>query len=846
MRTLPIDPLLPDIVRAVRDAGALVLEAEPGAGKTTRVPAALLDAGVCSGEIWVSEPRRLAARLAARFVAHERGERVGESVGYSVRFEDVSSARTRIRYVTEGVLVRRLLGDSDLKGVGAVVIDELHERSLDTDLALALVQRLRRSRRPELALVAMSATLHAAPVQAFLGDCPRLASEGRVFPVTVEHERTVDDRPLEKRVASAVKTALADEVDGHVLVFLPGAREIRRAADALAPFARQAGVQLLPLHGDLDMEAQARAVEPSSTRKVVLSTNVAESSVTIDGVTAVVDSGLVRRASASPWTGLSRLEVEKISRASAVQRAGRAGRTRPGRVFRLFTVGDFQSRPEFETPEIERLDLTELSLVLAGSGVREPHAIPWLTAPPRASLDAAAALLARLGAIDARGDLTKIGRRLLELPLHPRLARVVQAGEERGVGRAAACVASLLSEREIRADLRTRFGDGSTVDAERGPCDVLERLERFEQAAEARFDSHALRSLSLDARSVRAVDRAARQIARKVARDRVDSVEDRDVLLRKCLLDAYVDRLARRPRPGGRDLILQSGTTAKLAEESVVVDATFLLAVDVEQRGTQTTVRLATAIEAEWLLEQHPALVRDETALELNPKNGRVERVGRLSVGSVVLDEVRRPAEPSPEASALLLKAALAQGAERWAASSGLSALVARVALLRSALPEANFPQLDDSAARAALEAAVGGLVSMAELEATDLSAQLELSLTPDQQRLLRAEAPLQLRLPGGRELTLHYERDRPPWVESRLQDFFGMADGPRVAKGRVPVTLHLLAPNKRAVQVTSDLAGFWERHYPALRRELGRRYPKHSWPEDGRRAAPPPPGRLR
>ncbi len=367
MQPLPIDPLLPAVLRALGEARAVVIEAEPGAGKTTRVPPALLDSGLLgAGEVLVSEPRRLAARLAARRVAAERGEPVGQSVGYSVRFEDVSSRDTRIRFVTEGVLVRRLLADPELSGVSAVVLDELHERSLATDLALALLSRLRATARPDLFLAVMSATLDAEPVSMFLGGCPRLSSEGRVFPIEIEHLAAVDDRPLEKQVVSAVRTLAGD---GDVLVFLPGAAEIRRSLAALEPLAEAEDLLVLPLHGDLSIDAQARAVEPADRRKVILSTNVAESSVTIDGVTAVVDSGLARVATHSPWSGLPRLDTGKVSRAAATQRAGRAGRTRPGRVMRLYTRGDLATRAEHDAPEIERADLSEMLLVLHGSGV---------------------------------------------------------------------------------------------------------------------------------------------------------------------------------------------------------------------------------------------------------------------------------------------------------------------------------------------------------------------------------------------------------------------------------------------------------------------------------------------
>ncbi len=511
MQPLPIDPLLPEILRALRGGPSLVIEAPPGAGKTTRVPAALVAGGLVEGEVVVLEPRRLAARLAARRVAEELGERPGETVGYQVRFEDVSGPATRIRYVTEGLLTRRLLSDPRLAGVGAVVLDEFHERHLQGDLALALLRRLQRTARPDLKLVAMSATLDAGPVAAWLS-APSLRSEGRRFEVAVEHltpeeAARADDR-LEDKVARAVKRVLREEPDGHVLVFLPGGAEIRWCAQWLAVLA-ELGVDVLPLHGDLPPEHQDRAVRPSSRRKVILSTNVAETSVTIEGVVGVVDSGLARIASHSPWSGLPTLEVRKIARAAAAQRAGRAGRTRAGRALRLYTRHDHDARAEFETPEVEREDLSEPFLALAGLGVlANPGAFEWFEEPPGAAAEAARAVLTRLGAIEAGGAITALGRRLLALPLHPRQARLAVEAADRGAATGGALLAALLGER----DLRDRGAGGKTPPT--GPSDLLELASLFEEASRARFDQERCRRLGVSPGAAQAVDRARRQVDR--------------------------------------------------------------------------------------------------------------------------------------------------------------------------------------------------------------------------------------------------------------------------------------------------------------------------------------------
>ncbi len=825
-----------------------MLEAPPGAGKTTRVPPALLSAGLGGGgEILVAEPRRLAARLAALRVAFELGERPGETVGYSVRFEDVGGPKTRIRYVTLGVLLRRLLGDAELRGVGTVVLDEFHERQLDADLALVLLERLRQRARPDLCLLVMSATLEAGPVAALLGDCPRIRSEGRLFPVRIDHAERPDERPLEKQVVSGVRGLLAEAPPGDLLVFLPGAAEIRRATDALGALASERGLLLLPLHGDLPLEQQARAVEPGPRPKLILSTNVAESSVTIDGVVGVVDSGLVRLAGHSPWTGLPTLAVAKISRAAAVQRAGRAGRTRPGVVVRLYTRGDFESRPEHETPEIRRRELSEALLLLHGAGVDDVRGVRWLDAPDAAALDAAEGLLSRLGALDADARLTEIGRRMLSLPLVPRLARVVVEGERRGVASEAATLGALLGERDIRFEARARLGRGGPHRDASGPSDVLELLDRFEEAREGGLGADRLRALGLDVRSVQAVDRAARQLERLVRRggERPDSPEAVEQALCIAVFQGFSDRVARRRQPGSRDLILANGGVAQLAETSVVHDAQLVVVVDAEKRplgrSSGILVRLASAIDAEWLLDLHPELLSEADELSWNDAAGRVEQVSRIACGSVVLDETRRPAAPSPEASRLLARAAL--GRRDADVDGALGRLALRLAVVREAMPELGLPALQAEDASRLVEAACEGRTSLAELtlDSATLASGL---LPPAALRALFENAPERITLPGGRSVQVSYEPDRPPFIASRLQEFFGSATGPSVCKGRVPLTLHLLAPNQRAVQVTNDLSGFWERHYPTLRKQLMRRYPKHAWPEQPLLAKPPAPRR--
>jgi ATP-dependent helicase HrpB len=759
---LPIDELLPRVAESLTRGPNLVLEAPPGAGKTTRVPPALLPH--VRGEILVLEPRRLAARMAARRVATELGENLGETVGYQVRFEDIGGPRTRLRFLTEGVLTRRLLSEPLLKGVGAVILDEFHERHLDADLALALLKRLQATRRPELKLIVMSATLDAAPVAQFLDRCPVLRSEGKLYDLSIEytpHSAT----PLEEQVASALERLLAGGLTGDVLVFLPGAAEIRRAGRAVAAIAERARLLVLPLHGDLSPAEQDRATggaglrpainRPAACSTVILSTNVAESSVTIEGVTAVIDSGLARVAADSPWTGIPSLHVQRISQASATQRAGRAGRTAPGRVIRLYTAEDFHRRPRADAPEILRRELSHIALQLRAMKIEN---LSWLDPPPDAAVAVANALLDRLDVSPAMADL----------PLPPRLAKLLTEAARRGVPGKGCAAAAVLSA------------------GERGPSDLLELIESEWQPQTRRiFDQ-------------------LRQ--RFPARDKTTD----DSALLQSVLAAFPDRVARHRRDG--ELLLSTGGSARLPE----CRCEFLVAIDVEERGIGhrndrglPLVRLAARVEPEWLLEQ----ATERTALEWNRTAERVEQSTALLYDQLVLEETRGPAPDSEETARLLAEKALDADIGRFVDREELAQLAARASFVGIAID-----------VEAGLRALCRGRSSFAELA----GARFLDALRPAR---LDQSAPERITLPGGRQVKVHYEIGKPPWIESRLQDFFGVRETPRI--GSTALVVHLLAPNRRPVQVTSDLAGFWTRLYPQVRRELSRRYPKHKWPDD-------------
>lgn len=844
LEPLPIDSQLPAIIASLNERGALVITAPPGAGKTTRIPRAIHDAGLAgNGEILVLQPRRLATLLAAARVAAELGESPGGTVGFTIRFDAAGGPATRIRFVTEGILSRRLIQDPTLHGVSVVILDEFHERHIATDLALALLGLLRRRARPDMKIIAMSATMDPAAVAAFLDNAPVITCEGSRFHVDVEYEAKASDRPLHEKVAAALSRLHREGLDGDVLVFLPGAAEIRQSAEVLRPLADREGLAILPLHGDLPPAQQGLAVEPSEKRKIILATNVAETSVTVPGISAVVDSGLARVVVHSSWTGIPSLRLVKISRASAEQRAGRAGRTRRGRVMRLYTRADFESRPERDLPEIKRSDLAETLLTIHGAGVAEPRKFPWFEAPPEAALDAAENLLGMLGALDQAGRITDRGHAMLRFPVHPRLARLIIEGERLHVAEDAGRLAALLSERDIR--LRARSSIGAPGRKQRigqiGSSDALELLDSFDEAEKARFDARRLLAAGLDPNSVERVRRASQQISRLLARQRRKEENHDQALesLQISILSAFPDRVANRRDRGSRDLVLSVGGAARLSESSVVHEAPLLVAVDVEERrdqaarkpGSEALVRIASAIEPEWLAALFPDRIKQEVELHWNARAARVDESRRTYYDLIVLEEIVQPAQPSAEVADLLAEAALSRNLTCFPDRSGIAELQIRLSILAHHFPQDRVPVLDQPALQQITRDICDRKRSFAELSRISLADHFLARLTDRQKDLLRRQVPDTIPLGSRRNMKVHYEEGTPPWVESRLQDFFRVKSTPTICGGRIALTVRLLAPNGRPVQITQDLAGFWQRHYPAVRRELQRRYPRHAWP---------------
>ena len=828
---LPIDEVLAPLVGALQRHASVVLRAPTGAGKTTRVPPALLDAGLAGGkQIVMLEPRRLAARAAARRIAFERGAELGGEVGWRVRFDNKSSRATKILVVTEGILVRRLQDDPFLEDVGCVVFDEFHERSLDTDLSLAMVRKLQREARPELKLVAMSATLTPQGLSRYLGDAPIVESQGRLYPVEVEYLPSDPRTPLGKQISVGVARAL-ERTSGHVLAFLPGVGEIRRAGEDIAAMCQRRGVDVLELYGDLPAEQQDAVLGASARRKVVLATNVAQTSVTIDGVTAVVDSGLARVLRYDAGIGLDRLELERISRASAEQRAGRAGRTAPGVCWRLWSEGEQRSLDEDDEPEIRRVDLASAALQLYSWGERDLEQFGWYEPPAEAALARADALLRKLGAVDERGATTALGQRMASLPAHPRLARLLIAGEELGCAERSAFAAALLSERDPFLRGRERRGASHVSDSDL--FDRVRALEDFED-----FGTSDSELGVLERGAARGVLRAKDQLLRMV---RNDGKPASATSLARAVLAAFPDRLARRRAPKDRRGVMAGGRGVTLAESSAVADAELFVCLDIDagKRGerAEAQVRVASGVEREWLPRER---VRSEVAVLFDERVERVTAVKRTVFEDLVLDEVQAGLPDDGEPSRVLAEAAAKRFERVWPKDDkDVERFVARVRCLAAWMPDLGLPSFDEVSLAGALPDLCHGRRSFDELRRAPWLEALHARLSYPQLQVLEREAPDKLSVPSGSQIRIEYEPGKAPVLAARIQELFGLAETPRIAGGRVGVVMHLLAPNHRPQQITEDLRSFWNNTYPQVKKELSRRYPRHSWPDDPWSATP-------
>ncbi|HSR68533.1 MAG TPA: ATP-dependent helicase HrpB [Acidobacteriota bacterium] len=829
---LPVAEVVEELRDALRNGNSALLSAPPGSGKTTLTPLALLEEEWLRGRsILMLEPRRLAARAAASRMAWLLGEEVGRRVGYRIRFDHKVSSRTRIEVLTEGILTRRLQSDPGLEGVGLVIFDEFHERSLQADLAMALTLEVQTALRPQLRLLVMSATLQSEAVAELLGDAPVVEGGGRLHPVETHYLARPRGESIAAGALAGVGRALS-ESRGDVLVFLPGGGEIRSVAAQLEDRARQEGLQLHPLYGDLPQAAQDAAVRPhpGGLRKVVLATNIAETSLTIEGITSVVDSGWRRTPKFDPNSGLTRLETVRVSQASADQRSGRAGRLGPGRCFRLWSEARQASLLPFDPPEIVEADLAPLALQLAQWGTSDSRQLRWIDRPPQGAFEQARDLLTALGALDARGRITAGGKRMAGLPLHPRLAAMLLAAHNSGCTRLGADLAALLSERDL---LRGSRESGPA------PCDLEERLSLLR--AFRRGDKRRVDERGGDLAACAAVVRSSRQLSRlldssqgsaPLANPTSDQIEAGELV--SC---AYPDRIARR-RGGSRHRYrLANGRGAALPQGDPLSSHPFLAVARLDAGTSRGRIFSAAALSEHALRTRHQDRIETAQRVEWDPSAKAVAALREERLQALVLSRSNLPKPDPSQLQEALLQGVRLAGLECLPWTRDLRQWQARVISLAGWRPGEDWPDVSDQALEESLEdwllPFLAGFSRLSDLRRLDMQAALQSRLGHKAARRLEEGAPTHLEVPSGSRLRLRYQPPQPPFLAVRLQEMFGLAETPCVCWGEVPVLLHLLSPAQRPVQVTQDLKSFWDRTYPQVKKELAGRYPKHHWPDD-------------
>jgi len=856
---LPIYDIERDLIAQLQTDRRLILSAPTGSGKSTQVPQMLLKHGLLGdGQVVVLQPRRLAARLLASRVAQELGVRLGDEVGYQIRFENCTSAKTKIRFVTEGVLLRQMIEDPQLRGVSVILFDEFHERHLYGDITLAQALDQQEQHRPDLMLAVMSATLNAGELEKYLSEvrhqpdaknggnrvigCRVLVSEGRTYPVEVEY------LPYRLGQGGATVWGLAAEEfarfvngggQGDVLVFMPGGFEISQTMEAIRHTSEAKGYIILPLHGELQPKDQDAAVARYDRPKVVVATNVAETSITIDGVRLVIDSGLARVARYDSNRGINTLLIEKISQANADQRTGRAGRTAPGTCIRLWSRPEQDERPPHEMPEIRRLDLAEVVLTLKAASVKDLRQFRWLEKPDEISLTHAEELLQDLGATDATGVITAIGRKMLAFPLHPRYARMLLAAQEYGCVHQACLVAALTQGRDLLIrnpgrDVETAredtFGEKSTSDFW-----VLMRAWSF--AFNNRFQMDACRKLGIHAVTARQVGPLFDQFLRIAKSEGLDVTanEVKDEALQKCILIGFSDRVGRRMDQGTLRCELVHGRRGVLARESKVQQSPLFVVAEIREiegrdREVNTILSLATAIEADWLRELFPGDIKSEVEVQFDAQQRRVLAAELLRFRDLALAAKRIDPPPAEAAARLLADEVLAgrlllpnwdHTVEQW---------LARLNLLCQQCAELQLPPITEEDRHAIIAQLCDGAVSYKDIKEREVKPVVVSWLSHTQRELLDKYAPERLTLSNGRTPKVTYENNRAPFISLRIQELYDVQQTPKVAMGRVPVTVHILTPGMKPIQVTQDLANFWREHYPKVKSELQRKYPKHLW----------------
>jgi len=850
-RTLPIYELETAVVDALRAEGRLIVQAPTGSGKSTQIPQMLLEHGLLDGpdsfrgQVVVLQPRRLATRMLARRVSEEMGSPLGGLVGYQIRLDSCVSEQTRVRFVTEGILLRQMSFDPALPGIRAIIFDEFHERHLYGDISLARALQIQRSIRPDLKIIVMSATLDAGALETYLAPCKVLVSRGRTYPVRIEYlPKPVhfEDEPVWEVAARACEQLAGAAAEGDMLVFMPGAYEISRTLQALQGLGGLRGFTVLPLHGELPPEAQDRAVARTDGRKIIVSTNVAETSLTIDGVTAVVDSGLARIARFDPHRGINTLLVEKISAASADQRAGRAGRTAPGVCLRLWTEREHGLRAPQELPEVRRLDLAEVVLTLKASGIDDVAAFPWLETPDPASLARALELLADLGALALAGpqSITPIGRRMLRFPVHPRYARMFLAAEELGCVRSVALMAALTQGRNFLLRGVSREVEQAREDllGEEHESDFFLMMRAWRYADRAHYALDACRRLGIHAQGARQVGPLFEQFLEIARAEGLDTEERRvdGAAVRRCVLAGFSDHLAKRLDSGTLRCELVRGRKGMLARESGIQKAQLLVAAEISEiggRGGEVTVilSLATAIEEGWLRELFPGDFGDKGGVLYDASAKRVVARKERRFRDLVL-EARSGSDEVPlnEAAALLAREVAAGRITIDAWDESVEQWILRVNRMAEWFPEFEVNKIGEADRLTLLEQICYGETSARGVKSREVMPILRDWLIPEQLAAMEDLLPERITMGNGRRSRLTYNREGPPVLSARIQELYGVEGTFSLGRGRVPVKIEVLAPNQRPIQVTDDLTSFWREIYPKIKPELSRKYPRHEW----------------
>lgn len=844
---LPIKEVRAKLIAGLKSNPSFILSAPAGSGKSTQIPQYLLDdlGDRIQGEIWVLQPRRLPARMLAARVSRERGENLGQSVGYQIRFDSKRSAQTRIIYLTEALLLRRLQQDPDLKGIGAVLFDEFHERHIDGDLALSLCRRLQKSGRPDLVLGVMSATLDIDQVRQFLPDGAMLESGSRTYPVDINYLPS-GDKPVWEAAAQAFRKASAS-FRGDCLIFMPGAWEIRQTIEALSNLREASGFQILPLHGELPIEAQDAAVTPGPRRKIIVSTNVAETSLTIEGVELVIDSGLARTPVYDANRGINTLLVQPVSQASADQRAGRAGRTGPGLAWRLWSEKDHWRRAANTEPEIIRLDLSETVLTLSCLKVDELAEFDWLQKPPAAHLHKAIELLEDLGALRLRDsehlrcELTPTGRRMADFPLHPRFSRILLEGAHRNCLSAICIAVALTQVREVLLPLhdkaQARKRDELLLDTDAEQSDLIHSMRGWLLAKRENFAMSFCRQWGLHRLAALEADRIASQLL-QVARSaglEADSEAADGAAIRRCLLHGFADHLARRRSRATLACDLVHGRRGEIRRHSVVHDADLLISSQIEEREHRgdVTVFLGqnSAVEVDWLKEDFPEDFQENVETLLEPGSRRIV-AHRIQRFRDLLIESEETGRPDPDQAAAILAKGVMDGTfilKQW--NEAVENWIRRVNCLAKHFPEYEIAPIDEDARQTIIEQICFGAISYKEIKDRPVRAHLEEWLSPAELPLVDRMTPERFELPTGPRLKLRYEEDGRVILPAVLQQLYDVPGKLlKIGDGRIPLQIEILAPSRRPVQITNDLDAFWESSYPAVRKDLRGRYPKHEW----------------